>query len=125
MPKTILIVDDDDSVRELIRVVLKAYEVVECCNGLEALEKVGAVKPDLILLDVMMPKMNGFEVIRELKANPETEAIPILLLTARGDRSTLNRSQEEGAVAYFTKPFSPKALALKVDSVLAEEGGKS
>ncbi len=123
MPKKILVVDDDPSVRELIRVTLRDYEVIECVNGLEALEKVEIEKPDLILLDVMMPKMNGFEVIRELRSSPSTVEVPILLLTARGDRSTLKRSQEEGVVTYFTKPFSPRALAQKVESVLAELGG--
>lgn len=122
MSNKILVVDDDASVRQLIRVTLRDYEIVECVNGLEALEKIGNEKPDLILLDVMMPKMNGFEVIRELKGDPATAEIPILLLTARGDRSTLKRSQEEGVVIYFTKPFSPRALAQQVQSLLRESG---
>lgn len=122
MNKKILIVDDDPSVRQLIRVALREFEVIEGSNGFEALEKVISEKPDLILLDVMMPKMNGFEVIRRLKADPNTERIPIILLTARGDRSTLERSQQEGVTTYVMKPFSPRSLAEKVKEIMGETG---
>ncbi len=122
MNKKVLIVDDDPTVRQLIRVALRDYQIVEGFNGAEALEKVRLEKPDLILLDVMMPKMNGFEVIRCLKADPATKEIPIIILTARGDRSTLERSQQEGVVTYITKPFSPRSLAKKVNEIMGKMG---
>ncbi|MFQ5779206.1 MAG: PleD family two-component system response regulator [Nitrospiria bacterium] len=116
--KKILIVDDDPSVRKLIKVTLRTCEVIEGSNGIEALEKVTGEKPDLILLDVMMPKMNGFEVIRRLKADPETAEIPIVLLTARGDRDTLEQGEAAGVLTYFTKPFSPRTLAERVTEIM-------
>ncbi|MBN4054766.1 response regulator [Nitrospira defluvii] len=122
MNKKILIVDDDPSVRQLICVTLRAFEVIECFNGFEALGKVISEKPDLILLDIMMPKMNGFEVIRRLKADTTTARIPIVLLTARGDRNTLERSQQEGVITYIMKPFSPRSLARRVKEIMDETG---
>lgn len=116
--KKVLIVDDDLSVREIVRVALRAYEVIEGSNGIEALEKVTRENPDLIILDVMMPKMNGFEVIRCLKADRMTREIPILLLTARGDRNTLKQGEAAGVLTYITKPFSPRALAEKVAEIM-------
>jgi len=116
--KKVLIVDDDPLLRKLIRVTLRAYEVIEGSNGIEALEKVASEKPGLILLDVMMPKMNGFEVIRRLKVDPTTAEIPIVLLTARGDRDTLEQGEAAGVIAYITKPFSPRVLAERVAEIM-------
>ncbi len=121
MNKKILVVDDDETVRELIRAALRSYDIVEGTNGLEALEKISTEHPALLLLDVMMPKMNGFEVVEALKANPETAEIPILLMSARGDSGTLERGQSAGVHSYITKPFSPRALLEKVDNILGAQ----
>jgi len=121
-PKKVLIVDDEEFVRQLIQIKLKfcGIETVEAGNGVEAIEKAVSERPDLILLDVMMPKMNGFETCQRLKANKETSHIPIIMLTARGDPSAKERGENAGALEYLTKPFSPQKLAERVLEILKE-----
>ncbi|MCG3110824.1 MAG: response regulator [Candidatus Manganitrophus sp. SB1] len=121
-PKKVLIVDDEEFVRQLIQIKLKfcGIETVEAGNGVEAIEKAVSERPDLILLDVMMPKMNGFEACQRLKANQETSHIPIIMLTARGDPSAKERGENAGALEYLTKPFSPQKLAERVLEILKE-----
>jgi CheY-like chemotaxis protein len=121
-PKKVLIVDDEEFVRQLIQIKLKfcGIETVEAGNGLEAVERAITEKPDLILLDVMMPKMNGFEACQRLKANQETAHIPIVMLTARGDPSAKERGENAGALEYLTKPFSPQKLAERVLEILKQ-----
>lgn len=121
-PKKVLIVDDEEFVRQLIQIKLKfcGIETVEAGNGVEAIEKAVSERPDLILLDVMMPKMNGFEACQRLKANPETSHIPIIMLTARGDPSAKERGENAGALEYLTKPFSPQKLAERVLEILKQ-----
>lgn len=121
-PKKVLIVDDEEFVRQLIQIKLKfcGIETVEAGNGVEAIEKAVSERPDLILLDVMMPKMNGFEACQRLKANQETSHIPIVMLTARGDPSAKERGENAGALEYLTKPFSPQKLAERVLEILKE-----
>lgn len=121
-PKKVLIVDDEEFVRQLIQIKLKfcGIETVEAGNGVEAIEKAVSERPDLILLDVMMPKMNGFEACQRLKANKETSHIPIIMLTARGDPSAKERGENAGALEYLTKPFSPQKLAERVLEILKE-----
>ncbi len=125
MGKKILVVDDDADVRQLIRVTLRAYEVVEGSNGLEALEMAAREKPALIILDVMMPRMNGFEVIKQMKADPIVAEIPIVLLTARGDQGTLEQGQDAEVLTYLTKPFSPRKLADRVEKILRPKKSKT
>lgn len=121
-PKKVLIVDDEEFVRQLIQIKLKfcGIETVEAGNGVEAIERAASEKPDLILLDVMMPKMNGFEACQRLKANEETAHIPIVMLTARGDPSAKERGENAGALEYLTKPFSPQKLAERVLEILKQ-----
>lgn len=121
-PKKVLIVDDEEFVRQLIQIKLKfcGIETVEAGNGVEAIEKAVSERPDLILLDVMMPKMNGFEACQRLKANHETSHIPIIMLTARGDPSAKERGENAGALEYLTKPFSPQKLAERVLEILKQ-----
>ena len=121
-PKKVLIVDDEEFVRQLIQIKLKfcGIETVEAGNGVDAIEKAVSEKPDLILLDVMMPKMNGFEACQRLKANQETAHIPIVMLTARGDPSAKERGENAGALEYLTKPFSPQKLAERVLEILRQ-----
>lgn len=118
--KKVLVVDDEEFVRQLIQIKLKfcGIETIEAGNGVDAVEKAIAEKPDLILLDVMMPKMNGFEACQRLKAIPETSHIPIVMLTARGDPSAKERGENAGALEYLTKPFSPQKLAERVIEIL-------
>lgn len=118
--KKILIVDDELFVRELIKIKLKLYglEIIEGSNGFEAIELALREKPDLILLDLMMPKMDGFEACEKLKADPNTAKIPILILTARGEQVFKERGEAVGAAGIVTKPFSPQRLAEMVMEVL-------
>lgn len=126
-PKKVLIVDDEEFVRQLIQIKLKfcGIETVEAGNGVEAVEKAVSERPDLILLDVMMPKMNGFEACQRLKANQETSHIPIIMLTARGDPSAKERGENAGALEYLTKPFSPQKLAERVQEILKQFEAKT
>jgi len=119
--KKILIADDHSEVVELVRVTLERgdYEIVDASNGKEALKRVRLEKPDLVLLDVMMPKMDGFEVCRKLKKDPQTKEIPIIMLTAKAQEVEKEKGREVGASDYITKPFSPSALLIKIEEILA------
>ncbi len=123
--KKILIVDDELFVRELIKIKLKLYgfEIIEGSNGLEAIELAAREKPDLILLDLMMPKMDGFEACEKLKTDPKTAQIPILILTARGEQAFKEKGEAVGAVGIVTKPFSPQKLAEMVMDILNKSQG--
>jgi DNA-binding response OmpR family regulator len=109
----ILIVDDEAGIRELCRVnlVLAGYEVAEAADGQRALELARSENPDLILLDVLMPGMSGWEVLTALRADAATAEIPVVMLTALNSEDDQIRGWEGGAVEYLTKPFNPLALA--------------
>ena len=119
--KKILIADDRPEVVELVRVTLEGedYQIVDASNGKETLKKARLEKPDLVLLDVVMPKMDGFEVCRKLKKDPQTKEIPIIMLTAKGQKVDQEKGRELGARDYITKPFSPSALLRKIEEILA------
>jgi two-component system cell cycle response regulator DivK len=110
--RTILVVDDDVDIREMLRTVLAraAHRVVEAEHGAEALALIEARHPDLVLLDVNMPVLNGYEACRRLKADPATRAIPVVMLTAATQDDDRERGLAAGADGYVTKPFSPGAL---------------
>jgi CheY-like chemotaxis protein len=110
--RTVLVVDDDDDVRGLLRATIErgVHRVVEATDGAEALGLIGRAAPDLVLLDVNMPVMDGPELCRRLKANPATRAITVLMLTAAAQDDDRRRGLEAGADGYLTKPFSPRAL---------------
>ena len=116
----ILIADDDEDILELVRLRLtrSGYETVLARNGAEALEAARERKPDLALLDVSMPAMNGYEVTEALKRDPLTKDIPVILLTARAQQTDVARGFEAGADDYITKPFSPQALQIRVAAAL-------
>lgn len=121
--KKILIVDDQIEVRELVEVTLRIgdFKILQAENGSQGLEIARAEKPELMLLDVMMPGgMDGFEVCEQLKKDPQTSGITIVMLTALGQDVNKERGKEVGADDYFTKPFSPLALMNKVDEVLGD-----
>lgn len=112
MPKKILAVDDERHIVRLVEVNLQraGYEVVTAFDGKEALEKVKSESPDLIVLDVMMPYMDGFEVLKNLKADSETRDIPVIMLTAKAQDADVFRGWQSGVDCYLTKPFNPMEL---------------
>lgn len=116
-PRLILVVDDEPRMIRFIRMnlELEGYQVVEARNGLEALEQARQHLPDLIVMDVMMPEMDGFETLRLLR---EISTVPIILLTVRSDEEDRIRGLELGADDYITKPFSPRELNSRVNAVL-------
>lgn len=110
--RKILIVDDEPELVEMLRMRLEAngYEVVSAYDGEEGLAQAEKEKPDLILLDIMMPKMDGLVVLARLKNNLETNFIPVIMLTAKGDTSAILEAQRSFATDYVIKPFEPKQL---------------
>ena len=118
--KKILVVDDDPNLTRSITFVMRkeGYDVDTASNGEQAMEKVRAVKPHMMLLDVMMPKMNGYEVCQEVKNSTSLNDIFIIMLTAKGQEVDKEKGMEMGADAFITKPFSPKALVEKVKELL-------
>lgn len=116
----LLIADDEVGVRNLVRMTLmdERYEIVEAADGEEAFALAVEHHPELIFLDVMMPKRSGFDVCRDLKSNPDTSGMTIIMLTAKGQERDREDGLAAGADDYFTKPFSPIALLRKVDEVL-------
>lgn len=108
----ILVVDDHQEMVDLIQETfrLRGYEVLGANNGQEALAKVYQDKPDLILLDVMMPLLDGYEICKTLKSNDETKHIPVILITVKGNESDIERGFEVRADGYVVKPFEPGEL---------------
>ncbi len=116
-PRTVLVVDDEPRMIRFIRMnlELEGYQVVEASNGIQALDQVRKHMPDLVVMDVMMPKMDGFEALRSLR---EITTVPVILLTVRSDEDDRIRGLELGADDYITKPFSPRELVSRVNAVL-------
>ena len=124
MPKKILAVDDERHIVRLVEVNLQraGYEVVTAYDGREALEKVKSENPDLIVLDVMMPYMDGFEVLKHLKADPETAEVPVIMLTAKAQDADVFRGWQSGVDCYLTKPFNPMELLTFVKRIFDSTG---
>ncbi|CAD7780363.1 MAG: Transcriptional regulatory protein SrrA [Candidatus Methanoperedenaceae archaeon GB50] len=118
--KKILIVDDEERVRRLIETTLDIgdFQIFQAKDGEEALKIAQEEKPALILLDIMMPGMDGFEVCKRLKNNSETKSSYIIMLTAKGQKQDIEKGYTVGADDYFVKPFSPMELLNKVEQVL-------
>jgi len=116
----ILIVEDEEDVLELIRFNLEKddYLVETAMTGREALDKALAVSPDLILLDLMLPEIDGLEVCKTLKKDAKTDTIPVIMLTAKGTEADIVAGLEMGADDYITKPFSPRVLLARIKAVL-------
>lgn len=121
--KTIVVADDEELNRDLICSCLRGepWRLVLAADGEEALQKIEAEKPDLVLLDVSMPRRNGFDVCRRVKQTPELRHIPILFLTARVLEADYQKAIEAGAEGYMVKPFKPQDLVAKVRELLGEE----
>lgn len=118
--KKVLVVDDEPDVLLLCRVNLEfeGYEVVEASDGQQAMEKVGEHRPDVILLDVMMPRMDGWQVLSALKADESLRDIPVVMLTAKVQDADQIRGWSAGVAEYITKPFSPLSLSQVIRDVL-------
>lgn len=123
MAKQILVVEDEHPVARLIEVNLESagYEVRVAANGAEALAALAEELPALMVLDVVMPQLDGFEVLRHLKSDPETADLPVVMLTARSDEQSIFQGWAEGVHCYMTKPFDPRDLLLLVERMLAED----
>lgn len=122
MGNKILIADDEQNIVISLEFLMKreGFEVSIAVDGEEAVDRIRSEKPDLVLLDVMMPKKSGFEVCQEIKADPALTSVKILMLTAKGRDTEVAKGLALGADAYMTKPFSTKELVEKVRSMLAE-----
>ncbi len=120
---TILIVDDEEDIRELVELYLarEGYDTLMCETGEEALDLVAKEPPDLLVLDLMLPGIDGLAVCRTLKANRKTQAIPILMLTAKAEDADVVTGLELGADDYVTKPFSGKVLVARVRRILKRQ----
>jgi len=128
-PKKILVVDDERHIVRLVQVNLEraGYQVVAAFDGKEALKKVSSEKPDLVVLDVMMPYMDGFQVLKQMKADAATKDIPVIMLTAKAQDADVFRGWASGVDMYLTKPFNPLELMTFVKRIFeaaGEEGGE-
>ncbi len=118
--KKILIVEDDEDIMELISFNLEQekYSILKAESGEKALQEISQELPSLVLLDLMLPEINGLDVCRRLKADSRTQSIPVVMVTAKGDESDIVTGLELGAVDYITKPFRPKELVARVRAAL-------
>jgi two-component system alkaline phosphatase synthesis response regulator PhoP len=129
--KKVLIADDEPDILEIIsyNLIKEGYQILTAKNGTEALEKTASFKPDLVILDIMMPKMNGVEVCRILRSKPEYNNTLIIFLTALSDETSQIKGLETGADDYVNKPISPKVLTSRVNAILRrihkQEEGKT
>jgi len=123
----VLVVDDDDVIRQLITVnlELEGFEVIPAVDGQDALDKVKDAKPDVVTLDVMMPRVDGWEAAARLREDPETAHIKVVLLSARAQESDIQRGERIGVDAYLTKPFDPDELIDVVRRLVDESGSAS
>jgi DNA-binding response OmpR family regulator len=122
-PRTVLIVDDTPDIVEFLVVRLRGegFDTLSAYSGQDGLQKARLELPDLIVLDVMMPQLNGFQLCRKLKQDPETADIPVLFLTAKDQPSDRFWAEEVGAAGYLTKPVDPRAVAAEVHRILGTE----
>jgi len=127
MAKRILVVDDDENILNLEKTILeqKGFDVTGAGGGSEALKILAEREFDLVLLDVMMPEVDGFTVCRKIKEDPRLKDIPVIFLTARGGGEALAEGFESGAVMYINKPFTANKLLTIVNTMLEPGGGLS
>jgi CheY-like chemotaxis protein len=125
MASTVLLCDDEEVLRQLVRATLDngEYEIVEAADGDESLELARSIRPDLIVLDMMMPARSGLEVLRELRQDPALSRTPVIMLTARARQADQDEAAAAGADRYLAKPFSPLELISLVEDLL--ERGES
>ena len=120
----IVIAEDEPDIRTLITFTLQfaGHEVIPTANGAEAVEAVRREKPDIVLMDVRMPRLTGYEACRQLKADESTQDIPVVFLSAKGQESEVQEGLEAGAIDYILKPFSPDQLTARVQEILQQTG---
>ena len=120
----ILIAEDERDIRDLIQFTLTfaGHKITAAANGAEALELAPKVKPDLIMMDVRMPKMTGYEACREMKKIDDIKHVPIIFLSAKGQDEEKQTGMEAGAVAYILKPFAPDELTRQIADILKANG---
>jgi two-component system phosphate regulon response regulator PhoB len=120
--KTILIADDEEDLRMLVEITLEdpVYRIVTAVDGEQALAQIRVTRPDLVILDWMMPRLNGLEVVKQLRRDPTTVRIPVVLLTANDCQKDQEEAHTLGIVAYLVKPFSPLELLHLVREALDE-----
>lgn len=118
-----LVVDDDPVIQKLLQVnfEMEGYTVLTASDGVEGVERARADNPDIIICDIMMPRMDGLEVTKTLKADPATAKIPILLLSAKAQQADVAAGENSGADAYVTKPFDPLDLLQRVSGLLSRK----
>jgi len=119
--RLVLIADDDEDILALVRATIErsGHEVMAVGDGAAALSAMAERRPDLAVLDIAMPELDGLEVLRRLRADDETRDLPVILLTAQAQAADVERGFATGASAYVRKPFSPRDLATRVDDLLA------
>lgn len=120
MPYKILLADDEEDIKTVMRLFLeeKGYDIITAFDGLDAIDVTRTEKPDLILLDIMMPVINGFEVCQKLKADVATANIPIVMLSAAAHADSVKKGLDAGAVDYLVKPFDPEKLEEVIQRIL-------
>ncbi len=120
MGELVMVIEDEKEIRDLVRYNLEkaGYRVTAAANGEEGLQQLFASRPDALVLDLMLPGMNGLEIVRELRAEPLTHDLPVLVLTARSAEMDKLLGFEQGADDYLTKPFSPRELVARVKALL-------
>ena len=122
---TVVLAEDDVDIRDLVQIVLEGLDlsVIAVGNGAEALEECRRLKPRLLLLDITMPIMNGLEVCREVRADPDLKDLPVILMTARAQASDVQAGMDAGADTYIIKPFGPIELREHVENILTNGRG--
>ncbi len=123
----ILVAEDERDIRDLITFTLRfsGFEVVPAIDGADAVDKAAVERPDLILMDVRMPRMTGYEACKQLKNNPVTANIPVVFLSAKGQETEVRTGLDVGATEYILKPFAPDQLAARVREVLQRNASRS
>jgi two-component system chemotaxis response regulator CheY len=121
MKKVIMVVDDSPTVRKFVSVSLtmQGFEVVTACDGMDALEKLPKTRVDLLITDLNMPNMDGFELIKALRASSEHRELPIIILTSLSDRPNKERGEELGVCSYLVKPFSLEKIQYEVSKYVS------
>ena len=124
MSKKVLVVDDEEVIRRFLRIYLTkwGYEVKEASDGEQGLEQLGCEGFDFLILDILMPNMDGWQVLKEVKSNPKTKDIPVIVLTAKNEDSDMFKGYELGASYYLTKPFNKAQLLYGLQLIFEGKG---